>query len=123
MPVVAAAGVAALREVRDGDHVRRARALAERLIEGFNAVFAELGVQGFAYGRSSLVRLGRDPDRLVEGWGPLAGDIRKAMLLEGVDLMRVQAFVSSAHTEADIDFTVSALERALRRLSLKAAGG
>ena len=40
----------------------------------------------------------------------------KAMLLEGVDLMRTGGFLSAAHTEQDVDATCEAFARALGRL-------
>jgi glutamate-1-semialdehyde aminotransferase len=38
------------------------------------------------------------------------------MLLEGVHLFHGRGFVSTAHTEADVDRTVTGFERTLRRL-------
>jgi glutamate-1-semialdehyde 2,1-aminomutase len=132
MPITAVAGAAALRLVRDTGASDRARQLTRHLVEGFNAVFAELGVEAFAYARGSIFKtcLGRPPacihgdfssvqadaEQLFNGWGPKTAALRKAMLLEGVDLMRESGFLSSAHTEADIDVTCGGLERALRRL-------
>jgi glutamate-1-semialdehyde 2,1-aminomutase len=132
LPITAAAGIATLQVVRDDGAVDRARALTKRLIEGFNAVFAELGVSGFAYGRASIFKMCRgeappmvfgdfttareDAEQLLAGWGELTPLIRKAMLLEGVDLMRTGGFLSSAHTELDVDATSQAFERALVRL-------
>lgn len=131
-PIVAAAGVAALRTVRETGAVDRARELTDRLVDGFNAVFAELEVKAFAYNRASIFKTapGEPPalvrgdfsaaleeqDRLAAGWGARGPSFRKALLLEGVDLMRTGGFLSSAHTEMDVDFTCSALERALLRL-------
>ena len=132
MPITAAAGLATLRAVRDGRATERARALAQRLVEGLNAVFAEVGVGGFAYGRSSIFKTCRgeappmvfgdfsraqeDASQLLAGWGELTPLIRKAMLLEGVDLMRTGGFLSAVHTEPDVDATCEAFERALGRL-------
>jgi glutamate-1-semialdehyde 2,1-aminomutase len=132
MPMTAAAGVATLRLVRDTDAVDRARVLTQRLIEGFNAVYDELGVAGFAYGRASIFKMCRgepppmvlgdfstareDAEQLAAGWGDLTPLIRKAMLLEGVDLMRTGGFLSAAHSEDDVDASCQAFERALGRL-------
>ena len=132
MPIVAAAGVAALRTARDTGAPERAEALTRRLVDGFNAVFAELEVKAFAYARSSIFKtcageppgllagdysaIATEQPRLMAGWGKLAAPLRKAMLLEGVDLMRTGGFLSSAHTEAEVDATCESLERALTRL-------
>jgi glutamate-1-semialdehyde 2,1-aminomutase len=132
MPITAAVGVATLRQVRDCGAVERARELTERLTEGLNAVFAELQVSGFAYGRASILKTCRgeappmvrgdfstaqeDAMQLLAGWGELTPLVRKAMLLEGVDLMRTGGFLSAAHTEQDVDATCEAFARALGRL-------
>ena len=45
--------------------------------------------------------------------------LRKAMLVEGVDLMRTGGFTSLSHGEAELDITVNAFDRALERLQLE----
>lgn len=131
-PITAAAGTAALRLVRDTGAVDRARSLTQRLVSGFNAVFADLNVPAFAYGRSSIFKLSRgepppmvrgdfasaqaDGKQLAAGWGPLGPVLRKAMLLEGIDLMRAGGFLSAAHTDDDVDATCQALGHALTRM-------
>jgi glutamate-1-semialdehyde 2,1-aminomutase len=131
-PIAAASGITTLKLVRDTDAVERAIALTQRLIDGFNGAFEAAGVEGFAYGRGSIFNscLGRRPgllfgdrrslegdiDQLLEGWGGRGPLVRKAMLLEGVDLMRQDGFLSAAHTDEDIDAAAAAMERALVRL-------
>jgi glutamate-1-semialdehyde 2,1-aminomutase len=131
-PATAAAGIATLRIVRDTDVVERAIHQTQKLIAGFNDVCQRLGVEAFAYGRASIFKLRRgktprlvagdysnlhaDTEQLLAGWGAVGPKIRKAMLFEGVDLMRTDGFMSAAHTDGDIDRTVAALERALRRV-------
>lgn len=133
-PITAAAGVTALRLVRDTGAVDRARGLAQRLIGGFNTMFADLNVRAFAYGRSSIVRLcpgeppplvredfsaaAADGRQLAAGWGPdPAGPmLRKAMILEGIDLMGTNAILSAAHTDEDVDASCEALGRAVTRM-------
>jgi glutamate-1-semialdehyde 2,1-aminomutase len=58
----------------------------------------------------------RRVDRLLVGWGATASKIRKAILFEGVDLMRTEGFLSAAHGDDDIETTCRGLERALRRI-------
>jgi glutamate-1-semialdehyde 2,1-aminomutase len=132
MPIVAAAGVATLSLIRDEDHIERAKQAAQKLVEGINAVYDELGIAGFAYGRTSIFKMCRgepppmvfgdfsnaqaDAQQLLTGWGPIWPAMHKAALLEGIDFMRVGGFTSSAHTDADIEETCGGLERALRRL-------
>jgi glutamate-1-semialdehyde 2,1-aminomutase len=131
-PITAAAGVTMLRLAREASAVDRACSLAQRLISGFNTVFGDLGVPAFAYGRSSIVKLcpGEPPPivrgdfssaqadavQLAAGWGPAEPALRKAMILEGVDIMRANGFLSTAHTEDDVDATCEALGRAVGRM-------
>lgn len=136
-PASAAAGVATLRIVRDTDAVARAIAQTRKLVAGFNDVCRRLGVAAFAYGRASIFKLRpgtpprivagdfsnhrADGEQLLAGWGPVGPRLRKAMLFEGVDLMRTDGFLSAAHTDEDVDRTCQALERALRRLRAEGA--
>ena len=90
-------------------------------------------MKGFAYGLSSWfhIHLGAEGRQDAEGrWWPvqpaepgrelypdgLVQSLRRAMLLEGVDLMRNGGFLSTAHGEAEIEATVEAFDRALSRL-------
>ena len=57
-----------------------------------------------------------DSLRLSQGWGPSSDDLRKALLLNGVDLMRTAGFTSAAHTEDDIEQTVEAFEASIARM-------
>lgn len=132
-PLTAAAGVATLRALQDGEAIRRAARLCRALGEGLNETLVRAGVEGYVYWQSSMfhIALGLAPpqgppgapprdvepavlERLSKGPGTVA--LRKAMLLEGVDLMRSGGFLSAAHTEADVAETVAAFERALGRL-------
>ncbi|REJ33846.1 MAG: hypothetical protein DIU82_10050 [Bacillota bacterium] len=132
-PLTAAAAVATLRQIKDGEAIRRANALCRALGQGLNRALAESGVRGCVYWQSSMfhIALGLDaepsptgePPRGVEpgvlerlAKGPETLALRKAMLLEGVDLMRSGGFLSSAHTEQDVAETVAAFGRALARL-------
>jgi len=128
-PLAAAAGVVTLRAVRDTDAVERAAARGRQLVEGLNAVFSELQVEAFAYGRASIFKIGRgarprlldgdlsnreaDTAQLLAGWGDDTALLRKAMLLQGADLLRNGGFVSALHSDADVQATCEALERAL----------
>jgi len=133
-PLSAAAGVAALTLVAAGEDNRRAEAVAQKLRDGFNGVLDRLGVPGCAYGVSAMLhfRLGAPCGALGEGpgcdriWCHLgAAEVRAgltatvqealklAMLNHGVDLLGRTAIVSSAHTDADIEFTTGAFEAAV----------
>lgn len=132
LPLVTAAGLAALSVAVETDAVARARSIAEYLVDGLNSVFTAMKTKAFAYTRSSIFKIcpgepppsvrgefsasSADSKQLFAGWGPLASIFRKAMLLEGVDLMRTAGFVSSAHTKQDADATCEALGRTIHRI-------
>lgn len=133
-PLSAAAGIATLKEVATGRPTARAAEQADRLVRGLNEVLRRRGVKGFAYGVSSWfhIHLGAEGRKDPEGrWWPvqppepgselrpdgLVQSLRRAMLLEGVDLMRNGGFVSTEHGEAEIEATLEAFDRALARLA------
>lgn len=137
-PLSAAAAVAALKLLRTGTPQRIANRLAEQLRQGLNDVLRRLEVPGSAYGEVSTFHVLIDKDypgspgdgnvdctfdtaKLLESLGPATPKFRRAMLLEWIDMSRAAGFVSSAHTERDIDQTVVAFERALIRLRCEGA--
>ncbi len=132
-PLSAAAGIATLNLVADGVAQSHADETAEWLRRELNAVFDRTGVTGFVYGQSSTFRVavgmerpGGDPTDWWRTVGPaglkagIPGHVHDAlhagMLLEGVHLFQGRGFLSTAHTEADVERTVEGFERTLRRL-------
>lgn len=131
-PLVAAAGVATLEILKTGEVQRRVNGYADSLRQGWNAVLSRRGVPGVAYGTASVVRLflgasanelgltGDRPDhpRLDTGMGPLGVALHLAMLIEGVDYSRglATAWLNGAMTEATIDESIGAFDRALDHL-------
>jgi glutamate-1-semialdehyde 2,1-aminomutase len=131
-PLSAAAGIAALQLIATGEPTKRAQEMADMLISGVNQVLARRGVPGCAYGRASIFKtfIGAEPPRLTRfdfsnvkadtdvlmRGTPLARDLRRSMLLNGVDLMRVAGFVSAAHTAELIEATVQAFDRTIGRM-------
>jgi glutamate-1-semialdehyde 2,1-aminomutase len=131
-PVSAAAGLACLRLIADGAAQRRAGATASQLRSGFNAILRRLGVPGVAYGQASDVHLvlglgtppdgdgrdpGLDPAMLKRGIpDELAAPLHCGMLLEGVHLFHGGGFVSAVHDERDVEQTLDAFEKTLRRM-------
>jgi len=131
-PAVAAAGTATLRIVRDTDAIVQAESQSRKIIDGLNAVFEDEGIQAFAYGRGGMFKtclgqvpgilsgddssLDADVEQLFGGWGPKGEVLRKAMICEGIDLMRKDGIVSSAHSDADVEQTCAAMARVLRRM-------
>ena len=114
-PLSAAAGVAMLDAVADGAAQSRADEMAEWLRREMNGALARAGVKGSVRGVSSTFRVALDASG-----GDMAPDtlhvLQAGMMLEGVHLFQGRGFVSTAHTEADVERTVSAFERTLTRL-------
>jgi glutamate-1-semialdehyde 2,1-aminomutase len=125
-PLSAAAGIAVLEEVAKGDCIRQANGLCGQLADGMNEVLHRTGIDGRVYVQGSMFHIALEVEpadvdykRLAElAKGPGANELRKAMLLEGVDLMRNGGFLSSAHTAADIDKTIQAFAKALATWAL-----
>jgi glutamate-1-semialdehyde 2,1-aminomutase len=134
-PLSAAVGVVATNLLADGsvqDHCAR---MADRLRDGFNAVYAEERIGGCLYGTRSTLRnvVGDDlpdghdpaeftaavsPARLLENVRqPLLTALQQAQLLEGIDFLGgSNGWTSLAWTEADAGEATLRFARALRRL-------
>jgi glutamate-1-semialdehyde 2,1-aminomutase len=121
-----AAGIAALKIVAEGEAIDYSNRMGKELRDGMNDTLRRRGAAGIVYGDCSVfhVMLGegmsdavenRDAVKLMGGRGA-AGPLRKAMLLEGVDLMRTGGFTSVAHGQKEMDLTLGAFERAIERL-------
>ena len=126
-PLSASAGVAALQLVADGEPCRRASATGRLLRRRLNELFAERDADWIAYGEFSMFRLlpnyrGPRPDGddfipyngdLNELDGPrdvrLTHAVRQGMLLNGVDLFGLGGMTTAAHTEEDVERTVTAV--------------
>jgi glutamate-1-semialdehyde 2,1-aminomutase len=128
-PLSAAAGVSMLTLIARGEANGRCDQLGAQLRNELNEVFERRGVAGCVVGESSVfqILLGAgmdeayrvcDVDKLMAE-RPAARALRKAMLLEGVDLMRTGGFVSTRHTDAELKTTVRALDRGLERLQIE----
>jgi glutamate-1-semialdehyde 2,1-aminomutase len=125
-PVGAAAAVATLQIVATGEPHRQANRTGQRLREGLSDVLEKRGVPGTVVGETSVfqVLLGEgmveavaesDAAKLIGARGPAAA-LRKAMLVEGVDLMRTGGFTSLSHTDGDIERVIDAFDRAVQTL-------
>ena len=134
-PVSAAAGVATLALIKDGDVCAKADAYAAKLKASLNAIFRRFGLPWAAYGVSSVFHIltsdactaqplrdgtleatAIDPVILKQK-GELDGLLRRALLLEGVDLPPGrQAWVSAAHRDEELAETCDAFMRAIGRL-------
>ena len=130
-PVTAVAGIAALEAIANESINDRADAMADRLKDGLNSAFIQNEVTGHAHGISSIihVNLGADcecdrgictmPYQEIYDTMPagMTRSLRRAMLVNGVDMMGGRAFiVSSAHDEDVIDRTIDAFSQSLKDL-------
>lgn len=137
-PLSSAAGTACLREVADGRHQSRSRALAQRLRGGMNAELARLDIPGYVYGQASEFRivLGGDQVPQPRDYDPrdlplelLSSGTRReterllnlAMLQRGVHLFGNGGMTSSVHTDDDLAQTVDSWAGALEALRAEQA--
>jgi len=137
-PLSAVAGTACLREVADGRHQSRARALAQRLRAGMNAELSRLGIPGFVYGQASEFRIvlggnevpqPRDYDPRDLSLDLLSVGTKReterllnlAMLQRGVHLFGNGGMTSSVHTDDDLAWTVEAWSATLEALQAEEA--
>jgi glutamate-1-semialdehyde 2,1-aminomutase len=128
-PLSAAAGLTALQVVAEGWPTERANQAGQQLRDGLWEVMERRGVPGAVLGEFSVfqILLGQgmeeavqstDVQRLMAGRGAV-NTLRKAMLLEGVDLMRSGGFTSIVHGDRELTHTVQAFDRALEMLQLE----
>jgi glutamate-1-semialdehyde 2,1-aminomutase len=130
-PMSAAAGIAALREIRDHDVIERANRTAAAIRDGMNEAISRRGLRWCAYGLFSDFHIycgeatvddvysGKVPWRQLKGGisAELSHKIRTGMLVHGVDMMGWPGgVVSAAHTEEDVRLTVAAFEATLEML-------
>ncbi len=132
-PLSAAAGVACLREIADGEHQARAAQQARNLRVGMNEALARAGVPGVVTGESSMARyiLGgerppepRDYHARELSYDSLlrapAGEplrlMQLALLNRGIFFFGNSAIVSSVHSDDDIARTLDAWGDALAGL-------
>lgn len=129
-PLSAAAGVAMLSSIADGQAHARADALTYRLVKEMNRILARQEVKGCVYGLASYfhIVLGRECPHPEDGIEWPLGDsrlpprmdravgiaLKQAMINHGVDLMGLSGgFVSAVHTDDDVDKALEAFEASL----------
>ncbi|MFQ5847294.1 MAG: aspartate aminotransferase family protein [Candidatus Methylomirabilales bacterium] len=131
-PLAAAAGIATLERIGDGEAQRRANRMGELLRDGMREAIARTGADVLVYGEGSVFNYFVGPGRLgLAALEPsprtdhrvlqthnlkLHHKLRVAMILNGVDIPPFHGWISSVHSEEDIALTVRAFEKALRML-------
>jgi glutamate-1-semialdehyde 2,1-aminomutase len=130
-PLAMAAGAAQLDLLRPADTYTRLEALSARLHEGLARAVKQTGTTACINRVGSMITLFFCAGPVVDYATAKASDTAlfgrffHAMLERGVYLPPAQfeaAFVSLAHTEADIDLTVQAAEGALRSIARAVKG-
>jgi glutamate-1-semialdehyde 2,1-aminomutase len=125
-PLAMASGIATLKELRDHPPYERLDALTQRLGDGLAAACQQAGVPCQVQRAGSMITLFFASEPVVDYPSALRADTRRfasffwSMMDRGVYLPCSQfeaAFVSAAHTEADIARTVAAAAESLRELS------
>jgi glutamate-1-semialdehyde 2,1-aminomutase len=125
-PLSAAAGLNCLQIVEEGWATDRANEAGEQLRAGLRDALERHGVAGAVLGDYSVfqILLGEgmeeaaattDVQRLMAGRGAV-NTLRKAMLLNGVDLMRSGGFTSIVHEDEELTHTLQAFDRSLEAL-------
>lgn len=128
-PLSAAAGIATLDLVSDGLAQAAAERAAQRLVSGVNAAAARRGADIRLFRQSSIFHLvigsqatgsSAEPSPSVFALHRQFRDqylqLRRALLLEGVDAHLVHGWVSAAHSDAIIDEAIAAFDRAMARI-------
>jgi len=125
-PLSAAAGLTALQIVGEGWATDQCNRSGEQLRVGLRDCLEQRGVAGAILGEASVfqILLGEgmqaaadttDVQRLMAGRGAV-NTLRKAMLLNGIDLMRSGGFTSIDHGDAELTQTISAFDKSLHTL-------
>jgi glutamate-1-semialdehyde 2,1-aminomutase len=126
-PLSAAAGIATLQVVAGGEPCQKANRIGQLARQKLNGMFAERGFDWVAYGEFSGFKLlpkYRGPRPAGDDFIPYDGDVEKldgpkdrklvhafrcGMLLHGVDLPGLAAWITATHTASDVDKTVAAV--------------
>ena len=136
-PLSAAAGVAMLASLADGQATRTANAQAAKLRYGMNEILARQGVAWKVYGAHSDWKLfygaeapprdGNDQAVDTVPWQRLDGKfpqqsraLRQALILQGIDFNGARALVGTCHTDDVVAETLTAFAAAVQ--AVKADG-
>lgn len=125
-PLATAAGIATLKILRDQNHYAKLETLSARLAAGLDRAAKNAGVPHTLARVGSMMTLFFNPERVTD-WDVADRSDRKrfaryfwGLIDRGVYMPCSQfeaLFVSTAHTEADIDATVKAAEEVLASLA------
>ncbi len=125
-PLTAAAGIAALSILADGEPQKKGAQIGEELRQRITDVMHRVGVPGACYGEMSIFHVSFDgipgaaslgSPRRVE----LYQKLRCALLNVGVDCHPYHGWVSAAHDGEDVERTASAYKRAFEAMAAEDA--
>jgi len=125
-PLSAAAAIATLEQIGDASLQARANKLGEELRRGLSEAMKRVGTPGTCYGEASIYHVSFEGKPGLAGFDrPRKGDhyhlLRCAILNEAVDCSMNHGWVSTVHTEEDIERTIRAYERAFRAMVAEGA--
>ena len=125
-PLSAVAGLAALSELeRSGVYTSLARS-GEKMRGGLSDITSDLGVETRIYGAGSMYQMYFTNEEVVDYTSALRANkdlflaYQRELLKRGVFLPPSQYecnFLSTAHTPEDLDFTLEAMDAALRKVA------
>ncbi|OHX16309.1 aspartate aminotransferase family protein [Chromobacterium sphagni] len=128
-PITAAAALATLELIGDGEPLTRANQAAADLTRSINAAAEAAGVDVGAYAQSSIFHLvigarardlsispGTAMVQLAAQHAPQHRLLRMALLLEGVDCHANHGWLSARHSRASLDEAANAFSRAFEHL-------
>jgi len=121
-PVSAAAAIATLELVADGSLHARANKLGDALRAGLTEALRRAGAPGACFGEASIFHISFEGRPGLAGFdrpqkGELYHRLRCALLNNGVDWAQHHGWISAVHTEAHIERTVAAYEKAFRAMA------
>ncbi|PWU24332.1 MAG: aspartate aminotransferase family protein [Candidatus Rokuibacteriota bacterium] len=121
-PVCAAAAIATLELVSDGSLHARANKLGDELRTGIADAMKRVGVPGTCFGEASIFHVSFEGRPGLAGFeasrrGDLYHRLRCALFNHGVDCSLNHGWISAVHTEADIERTIAAYERAFAAMA------
>jgi glutamate-1-semialdehyde 2,1-aminomutase len=121
-PVCAAAAIATLEMVSDGSLQARANKLGDELRAGLSDAMKRAGVPGTCFGEASIFHVSFEGKPGLAGFDrPRRGDLyqrlRCALLNNGLDCASHHGWVSAAHTEPDIEQSITAHQRAFEAMA------
>jgi glutamate-1-semialdehyde 2,1-aminomutase len=118
-PVCAAAAIATLELCADASLQTRASKLGDELRRGLAEAMKRAGVLGTCYGEASIYHVSFEGKPGLAGFdrprkGSAYHTLRTALLNHGVDCSMNHGWISTAHTEEDIERTIAAYEAAFK---------